>query len=110
MNHDEAKGLSIGYFELVLERPQRCIFWWYYKSGSLSWRQAWLGIKCFGSGNSPTLLIVGGMDMPVIEMNKTAYDELHCIKKRNYYRSKPSVWRTGKLSEVAVAITWYKKI
>jgi hypothetical protein len=27
MNHDEAKGLSIGYFELVLERPQRCIFW-----------------------------------------------------------------------------------
>jgi hypothetical protein len=21
------------------------------------------------------------MDMPVIEMNKTAYDELHCIKE-----------------------------
>jgi hypothetical protein len=26
------------------------------------------------------------MDMPVIEMNKTAYDELHCIKE-NYYRA-----------------------
>jgi hypothetical protein len=33
------------------------------------------------TGNSSTLLIVGGMDMPVIEMNKTAYDELHCIKE-----------------------------
>jgi hypothetical protein len=49
--------------------------------------------------------------MPVIEMNKTAYDELHYKRDENYYRSKPSVWRTWKLSEVAdFAITWYKKI
>jgi hypothetical protein len=47
--------------------------------------------------------------MPVIEMNKTAYDELHCIKEMKII-TEPSVWRTGKLSEVAdFAITWYKK-
>jgi hypothetical protein len=50
-----------------------------------------LALSALDQVTAPTLLIVGGMDMPVIEMNKTAYDELHCIKKRNYYRSKPSV-------------------
>jgi pimeloyl-ACP methyl ester carboxylesterase len=30
---------------------------------------------------SPTLLIVGGLDCPVIELNRQAYDQLRCEKK-----------------------------
>jgi hypothetical protein len=61
---------------------------------------------------APTLLIVGGMDMPVIEMNKTAYDELHCIKEMKIITGASHLFEEpGKLSEVAdFAITWYKKI
>jgi hypothetical protein len=40
-----------------------------------------LALSALDQVTAPTLLIVGGMDMPVIEMNKTAYDELHCIKE-----------------------------
>jgi hypothetical protein len=40
-----------------------------------------LALSALDQVTAPTLLIVGGMDMPVIEMNKTAYDELHCIKR-----------------------------
>lgn len=30
---------------------------------------------------APTLLIVGGNDEPVIQMNREAYDQLHCVKR-----------------------------
>jgi hypothetical protein len=50
-----------------------------------------LALSALDQVTAPTLLIVGGMDMPVIEMNKTAYDELHYKRDENYYRSKPSV-------------------
>jgi predicted dienelactone hydrolase len=30
---------------------------------------------------APTLLLVGGMDVPVIGMNKMAFDELHSVKE-----------------------------
>jgi pimeloyl-ACP methyl ester carboxylesterase len=30
---------------------------------------------------APTLLIVGGEDEPVIEMNQTAMEKMHCVKK-----------------------------
>jgi pimeloyl-ACP methyl ester carboxylesterase len=70
-----------------------------------------LALSALDQVTAPTLLIVGGMDMPVIEMNKTAYDELHCIKEMKIITGASHLFEEpGKLSEVAdFAITWYKK-
>jgi pimeloyl-ACP methyl ester carboxylesterase len=60
---------------------------------------------------APTLLIVGGRDVPVIEMNKTAYDELHCVKEMKVVSGATHLFEEPeKLLEVAdLAIIWYKK-
>jgi putative phosphoribosyl transferase len=61
--------------------------------------------------SSPTLLIVGGLDFAVIEMNREAYDELECIKKIEIISGATHLFEeTGKLEEVAeLAILWYTK-
>ncbi|TDE03184.1 dienelactone hydrolase family protein [Flavobacterium hiemivividum] len=60
---------------------------------------------------APTLLIVGGEDIPIIEMNKRAYDELHCEKEMKVITDATHLFEEpGKLFEVAnSAITWYTK-
>jgi hypothetical protein len=60
-----------------------------------------LALSALDQVTAPTLLIVGGMDMPVIEMNKTAYDELHCIKEMKIITGASHLFEAGKLSEVA---------
>lgn len=60
---------------------------------------------------APTLLIVGGNDVPVIAMNKLAYDALVCPKEMKIIPGATHLFEEpGKLLEVsALAIDWYKK-
>lgn len=60
---------------------------------------------------APTLLIVGGMDIPVIGMNKMAFDELHSVKEMKIVPGATHLFEEpDKLTEVAnLAVIWYKK-
>jgi len=60
---------------------------------------------------APTLLIVGGLDVPVIGMNKMAFDELESVKEMKIIPGATHLFEEpGKLLEVAhLAIAWYKK-
>ena len=60
---------------------------------------------------APTLLIVGALDVPVITMNKMAYDQLESIKDMKIVEGATHLFEEpGKLLEVAdLAIDWYKK-
>tara|TARA_R110000868_G_scaffold36900_3_gene130486 strand:- start:2191 stop:2844 length:654 start_codon:yes stop_codon:yes gene_type:complete len=60
---------------------------------------------------APTLLIVGSMDVPVIEMNKIAFDELEAIKEMKIVPGASHLFEEPeKLIEVAnLAAVWYKK-
>lgn len=61
--------------------------------------------------SAPTLLIVGSLDVPVIGMNKMAYDELESVKEMKIIHGATHLFEEpGKLQEVAeLAIDWYKK-
>ncbi len=58
---------------------------------------------------SPTLLIVGGHDGPVIEMNQTAYDNLNCEKKLEIIPGATHLFEeSGALEQVAnMAKKWF---
>ncbi|MDX5346211.1 MAG: dienelactone hydrolase family protein [Hymenobacteraceae bacterium] len=60
---------------------------------------------------APTLLIVGGKDDPVIDMNKDAYDRLHCIKEMEIVPDATHLFEEpGALEMVAdLALDWFKK-
>ncbi|MBF2707718.1 dienelactone hydrolase family protein [Flavobacterium soyangense] len=60
---------------------------------------------------APTLLIVGQLDVPVIKMNKQAFDQLDSIKEMKIISGASHLFEEpGKLLEVAdLAINWYKK-
>jgi dienelactone hydrolase len=60
---------------------------------------------------APTLLIVGQLDVPVIQMNKQAFDQLNCKKEMKIIPGATHLFEEpGKLMEVAnMAIAWYKE-
>ncbi|TDE27828.1 alpha/beta hydrolase [Flavobacterium ranwuense] len=60
---------------------------------------------------APTLLIVGGLDVAVIGMNKMAYGQLESVKKIKIIPGATHLFEEpGKLLEVAdLAIVWYKR-
>ncbi len=60
---------------------------------------------------APTLLIVGQLDVPVIQMNKQAFDQLKSVKEMEIISGATHLFEeSGKLMEVAqLAILWYKK-
>jgi putative phosphoribosyl transferase len=60
---------------------------------------------------SPTLLIVGGQDMPVIRMNEDAYARLHCVKELKIVPGATHLFEEpGALEEVArLAAAWFQK-
>ncbi|MBP6182146.1 dienelactone hydrolase family protein [Flavobacterium sp.] len=70
-----------------------------------------LAITELPSVTAPTLLIVGGEDVPVIGMNKMAYDELQSVKEMKIIPGATHLFEEpGKLLEVAdLAIDWYKR-
>lgn len=61
--------------------------------------------------SAPTLLIIGGDDIPVIGMNKMAFDMLQAVKEMKIIPGATHLFEEpGKLQEVAdLAIAWYKK-
>ncbi|TDD75230.1 dienelactone hydrolase family protein [Flavobacterium caseinilyticum] len=60
---------------------------------------------------APTLLIVGGLDVPVIGMNKMALERLESVKEMKIVSGATHLFEEpGKLIEVAdLAIDWYKR-
>ena len=60
---------------------------------------------------SPTLLLVGGRDIPVIELNERAYKVLTCEKELNIVPGASHLFEeSGKLAEVArLTSEWFKK-
>jgi putative phosphoribosyl transferase len=58
-----------------------------------------------------TLLIVGGDDEVVIELNEKAYERLHCVKQLEIVAGATHLFEeTGKLEEVAhLAVAWFKR-
>jgi predicted alpha/beta-hydrolase family hydrolase len=60
---------------------------------------------------APTLLIVGGLDGPVIKMNEDAYAQLNCVKELKIVPGATHLFEEpGKLEEVAVlAAAWFLK-
>src|SRR3989440_6514285 len=60
---------------------------------------------------SPTLLIVGGYDEPVIELNKEAYAQLRCEKELQIVPGATHLFEEpGTLEEVArLAAEWLQK-
>jgi putative phosphoribosyl transferase len=60
---------------------------------------------------SPTLLIVGGLDYPVIEMNENAYRQIHCEKELRIVPGATHLFEEpGTLAEVAqLAAGWFQR-
>jgi putative phosphoribosyl transferase len=60
---------------------------------------------------SPTLLIVGGLDVPVIELNEAAYARLRCEKEMRIVPGASHLFEEpGALEEVAcLAAGWFQK-
>ncbi|HSE32566.1 MAG TPA: dienelactone hydrolase family protein [Pyrinomonadaceae bacterium] len=58
---------------------------------------------------APTLLIVGGLDGPVIKMNQEAYEQLRCVKELKIIAGATHLFEeSGKLEEVAgLAAKWF---
>ena len=61
--------------------------------------------------SAPTLLIVGGFDAPVIDMNRDAFDRLHVDKKLEIVPGASHLFEEpGKIEEVArLARDWFKQ-
>jgi dienelactone hydrolase len=59
---------------------------------------------------APTLLIVGGLDVEVIEMNRDAYGQLNCEKRMVIVEGATHLFEEeGKLEEVAkLATEWFE--
>lgn len=70
-----------------------------------------MALRALNQVKAPTLLIVGGMDIPIIEMNKFAFDELQSVKEMKIIPGATHLFEEpGKLHEVATsAISWYKR-
>ena len=70
-----------------------------------------LALKALPMVTAPILLIVGQLDVPVIQMNKQAFDQLHCVKEMKIIPGATHLFEEpGKLIEVAeMAISWYKE-
>ena len=115
MNYNKTRELSIGYFGASTGAASALRAAAYFgdtiKAVVSRGGRVDLALSALHQVTAPTLLIVGGMDMSVIEMNKTAYDELHCLKEMKIITGASHLFEEpGKLSEVAdFAIIWYKK-
>ena len=65
--------------------------------------------SALGQVKAPTLLIVGGLDEPVIRMNEDAYAQLRCVKELKIIPGATHLFEEpGKLEEVAeLAASWF---
>jgi dienelactone hydrolase len=115
MKYPEAKGLPIGYFGASTGAASALRAATYFgddiKAVVSRGGRPDLALSELHLVKSPTLLIIGGMDIPVIEMNKMAFDELTCVKEMKIVHGATHLFEEpGKLIEVAnMAIIWYKR-
>jgi pimeloyl-ACP methyl ester carboxylesterase len=112
---DKVKGLPIGYFGASTGAASALRAAAYFgdtiKAVVSRGGRPDLALSALHQVTAPTLLLVGGMDVPVIEMNKTAFDELHCVKEMKIVPGATHLFEEpGKLLEVAnLAISWYRR-
>lgn len=115
MEADEAKGLPIGYFGASTGAASALRAAAYFgetiKAVVSRGGRPDLALNELHLVTAPTLLIVGGNDVPVIGMNKIAFDKLESIKEMKIVPGATHLFEEpGKLLEVAeLAISWYKK-
>lgn len=113
--YDEVKGLPIGYFGASTGAASALRAAAYFgntiKAVVSRGGRPDLALSALRQVTAPTLLIVGGMDVPVIGMNKMAYDELRSVKEMKIVPGATHLFEEpGKLLEVAnLAIAWYKR-
>jgi hypothetical protein len=64
-----------------------------------------------GQVKAPVLLIVGGLDEQVIELNRLAYGKMNCVKELQIVPGATHLFEEpGKLGEVArLASDWFVK-
>lgn len=69
------------------------------------------GDKFLAKVTAPTLLLVGGLDFGVIELNQTAFEQMTCVKKMEIVSGATHLFEEpGKLEEVALlASEWFEK-
>jgi putative phosphoribosyl transferase len=113
--YDEAKGLPIGYFGASTGAASAVRAAAYFgntiKAVVFRGGRPDLALSALHQISAPTLLIVGGMDVPIIGINKMAFDELHSVKEMKIIHGATHLFEEpGKLQEAAdLAITWYKR-
>lgn len=115
LEYDELKGLPIGYFGASTGAASALRAAAYFgdtiKAVVSRGGRPDLALSALRQVTAPTLLIVGGMDVPVIGMNKMAFDELRSVKEMKIVPGATHLFEEpGKLLEVAnLAISWYKR-
>jgi putative phosphoribosyl transferase len=115
MLHKDIKGLPVGYFGASTGAASALMAAAYFgntiKAVVSRGGRPDLALEALHQVTAPTLLIVGGNDVPVIGMNKTAYDELQTTKEMKIVHGATHLFEEpGKLREVAdLAIVWYQK-
>lgn len=70
-----------------------------------------LALDALGKLKAPTLLIVGGDDLQVIELNQAALAQMHCVKELTLVPGATHLFEEpGTLEQVAkLAAEWFKK-
>jgi putative phosphoribosyl transferase len=115
IGYNEVKGLPIGYFGVGTGAASALRAAAYFgntiKAVVSRGGRPDLALGALHQVTAPTLLLIGSLDVPVIEMNKMAYDELQSVKEMKIVFGANHLFEEpGKLLEVAdLAITWYKR-
>lgn len=115
MQYKDTKGLPVGYFGASTGAASALRAAAYFEKNikavvSRGGRPD-LALNVLHLVTAPTLLIVGGLDVPVIGMNKEAFDELKTVKEMKIISGATHLFEEpGKLMEVAkLAISWYQE-
>jgi len=114
-NQKEGKDLVIGYFGASTGAASALRAAAFYKNdiGAVVSRggRPDLAMQELNKVTAPTLLIVGGWDHQVIQLNEKAYQELKCYRKLEIVPEASHLFEEpGKLEQVAeIAAVWFKK-
>jgi pimeloyl-ACP methyl ester carboxylesterase len=115
LDHKSTTGLAIGYFGASTGAASALRAAAYFKTKikavvSRGGRPD-LAISVLPRVTAPTLFLVGGLDVPVIGMNKMAFDALASVKEIKIIPGATHLFEEpGTLLEVAeAAIAWYKR-
>ncbi len=114
-NQKESKDLVVGYFGASTGAASALRAAAFYKNdiGAVVSRggRPDLALQELNEVTAPTLLIVGGWDHQVIQLNQKAYQELKCNRKLEIVPEASHLFEEpGKLQQVAdIAAEWFKK-